>query len=341
MRMRSAALGFRTLLLGAAIECVLYVKGPAQTNVANPVVIAPGRVARVAEVMMIGTAATGTVAELLVHDGARVEAGQTLVRIECAHLQKELDARTSQSAAVEASSARVRQGARSQEIAIARAGVKLAEARAQEAAATLRRLALPEATTTSEAQLDQSKRDAEMTAALLEEARARLALLEAGSRREDIAEAEALREAAKALVEEAAVRLRYCSVRAPANGVVLSTHVTPGQFVSAAVPVTLVKLVDDSRRGLRVEIDERDLAKICLNQHAAVTSESFPGVQIDGVVQRISDEMTRRSLSSTDRTERNEVREVLLALAEAGPKWPIGLRVSVRFAACPSNKPQQ
>jgi hypothetical protein len=50
-----------------------------------------------------------------------------------------------------------------------------------------------------------------MDEALFDEVRAKLALLKAGSREEDITEARSRRDAAKARVEEAKVRLGYCS----------------------------------------------------------------------------------------------------------------------------------
>jgi multidrug resistance efflux pump len=279
---------------------------------------------------------------LLVHDGARVEAGQPLVRIDCTPIQRELSARTSNLAAIEAALERVVQGPRPEEIAIAVANAALAEARAEEASVALQRaLSWGQGVTITEAQLDQTKRDARIAAAQLDEARARLALLRAGSRREDILEAQSRRDGAKALVEEAAARLDQCSVRAPADGTVLSTHVTAGQFVSASNPLTLLKLIDDGkRRRVRAEVDERDLARICLKQPAVVTSESFPGVQIAAVTERITEAVTRPTISAGDPADRRgrDASEVVLALTEDASRWPIGLRVLVRFGTCPPGR---
>jgi multidrug resistance efflux pump len=330
-----------TLMLLVAVWCGTYLESSAQpTTTTKIAVTAPGRVEGATDVMLVGTAASGTIAQLLVHEGARVGSGQLLVRIECANIQKELDARIANFAASEAALARVLQGPRPEEIAIGVANVTLAEARAEEAGLSLRRELSSGGITITEAQLDQSKRDARIAAAQLDEARAKLALLRAGARREDIAEAKSMRDAAKALVEEAETRLNYCSVRAPADGVVLSIHVTQGQFISAAVPVTLLRLVDDSERRVRAEVDERDLAKVCAKQSAAVTAESFPGVQIVAVTERISDGMTRRrSGLSGDRAEQGrDVREVILSLPGSKLNWPVGLRVSVKFGDCPADQ---
>jgi hypothetical protein len=76
---------------------------------------------------------------------------------------------------------------------------------------------LREGFTVTRVQIDQALRDARMDAALLDEVRAKLALLKAGSREEDITEARSRRDAAKAREEEAEARLGYCSVDAPTS----------------------------------------------------------------------------------------------------------------------------
>src|SRR4029077_12587014 len=107
------------------------------------------------------------------------------------------------------------------------ANVNLADARSQEADKVLRRTQqLHEGFTVTRVQIDQAERDARMASALLDEVRAKLDLLKAGSREEAISEARSRRDAAKERVDEAAARLSYCSVDAPVDGVVLSANVS-------------------------------------------------------------------------------------------------------------------
>jgi multidrug resistance efflux pump len=329
----------RIVVLGAVIGCAACGECSAESRTSSIIVTAPGRIESATNIMLLGTAATGTIAELLVNESARVEAGQLLVRIDCASIQNELDARSFQLAAAEAVLERLVKGPRPEEIAMAIANVTSAEAREEETRLSLRRISPSEGATTTESQLDQLKRDARVAAAQLVEARARLALLQSGSRQEEIVEARSLRDAAKAFVEEAAARLSHCFVRAPAAGVILSIHVTPGQFVSAAVPVTLLKLADDRGRRIRAEVDELDLNKICVRQNAVVTAESFPDVQIDAVTEWMSESMTRPTLPNgrAGKGDR-DVREVTLSLSERGLNWPLGLQASVKFAACPTDR---
>jgi multidrug efflux pump subunit AcrA (membrane-fusion protein) len=78
---------------------------------------AAGRVEGGSDVLPLGTSATGTIAELLVHAGAHVQAGQHLVRIECSAIERELDARKSDLAAAEAFYLRTLHGPRVEETA--------------------------------------------------------------------------------------------------------------------------------------------------------------------------------------------------------------------------------
>jgi multidrug resistance efflux pump len=75
--------------------------------------------------------------------------------------------------------------------------------------------------------------------------RKKLALLRAGSRAEDIAEAEARRDAAAAFLDEGKAEMEECSVRAPTSGTV---HIvaTLGEFVSVFAPTPLVQMTTDA-----------------------------------------------------------------------------------------------
>jgi HlyD family secretion protein len=322
---------FLALLLAAACAAC-----NATAQVDRPVVTAPGRL-EAGSTMPIGAAVSGVIAEVLVHEGDRVAAGQLLVRISCETLEKELEARKGFLASAEAALARAVNGPRPEEIGIGIANVGLAEARSEEAGISLRRAtSLVEGVTISKAQVDQAKRDARMAAALLEEARARLALLNAGSRPEDIAETRARRDMAQAQRDQAVATLDYCAVRAPSEGVVLTVPAAPGQFISTAIPVTLVTMIDDRKRRVRAEVDERDVGKICLAQHALVTAEAFPGTEVVAVSEQLGGELAHRSLRATAaEREGDAVRAVTLGLSGDAPNWPLGLRVLVKFAACP------
>src|SRR5262249_15113065 len=146
-------------------------------------------------------------------------------------------------------------------------------ARAEEAADALRRAQLLQiGISVTQAAFLQIQRDARISAAQLEDARARLDLLRSGSREEDIAEADAKRDAAMAAVEEAKARLAQCSVASPIDGVVVARFASVGQLVSTAEPKVLMQIENDKTIVLRVDVDETHFADLCLGQHAAATT---------------------------------------------------------------------
>ena len=293
-----------------------------------------GRIEGAGDVLSLGTAATGTIAALLVSAGTRVQAGQHLVKVECGNTERELEGRKSDLAAAEAVYLRVVHGPRPEEVSIGVANVALAEARLIEAQKVLQRTQqLHEGFTVTRVQIDQAERDARVAAAALDEVRAKLALLRAGSREEDISETRSRRDAAKERVEEAAARLGYCSVDAPVNGIILSTNISPGQLVSTTVPVTLLTMVDDSKRRVRAYVDERDIAKVCLRQRARVTADGLPGAAIDSTVETIGVAVADNPLANNPS---RQFRQVVLSLPDNAPQMPIGLHVSVQFTPCPT-----
>jgi multidrug resistance efflux pump len=283
------------------------------------------------EVLSLGTSATGTIAEMPVSAGDRVKAGQRLVQVECSAVEREVEARKSDLAAAEAAYLRTQHGPRPEEISVGVANVNLADARLHEAQKAFDRVhSLHEGVSVTRVQIDQAERDAHMAAALLDEMRAKLHLLQAGSREEDISETRARRDAAKARVDEAAVRLSYCLVDAPINGIILSTHVTPGQLVSTMAPVTLLTMVDDSKRRVRAFVEEREIAKVCPGERARISADGIPGMQFDGVVQSVGAVVVDNPLVNNGS---RQFRQVMLAVAE-NQQPTIGLRVTVQFAAC-------
>jgi multidrug efflux pump subunit AcrA (membrane-fusion protein) len=98
----------------------------------GPRLTAPGRIQNPAGIMAIGTAASGVVKDVLVHEGSRVHAGDVLAALSCAPLEAEKQLRTAELQAAEAILDRVRHGPRREEIAVAEAVVGYSNARAGE-----------------------------------------------------------------------------------------------------------------------------------------------------------------------------------------------------------------
>ena len=322
----------RTAALAAAL--LLPQPTPAQA----PTLTAPGRIESAGGTMSVGSAGTGTIEEVLVQPWSRVHAGDLLVTLDCRPVEAEVEARAAALAAAEAVFDRVRNGPRPAKITVGEAAVGYSEARADEARKALERtLALHEGVSVTTARSLEAQRDARVSAAQLKEARAKLALLREGSREEDVREARNRKSDAAAELENARARLEQCAVRAPADGVVADVLASPGQFLSLAVPTTLLHIVADGALRTRVEVEARDLARVCTEQPATVTAEAFPNVTLRAKVQEISPVLSPRTIGAAGAEARGkEVAPVILSLEPGQAKLPIGLPVMVHFGPCPS-----
>ena len=130
-------------------------------------------------------------------------------------------------------------------------------------------------------------------------------------------------------------RLGYCTVDAPINGVILSTRVSPGQMVSSMAPVTLMTMVDDSKRLVRAFVGEREVLEVCPGERAHVAVDGFPEMQFDGVVENVATTIGENPYATNSP---QQFRQVMLSLPDKQPQIPIGLRVAVQFTSCPATK---
>ncbi|MBV8426477.1 MAG: HlyD family efflux transporter periplasmic adaptor subunit [Hyphomicrobiales bacterium] len=231
---------------------------------------------------------------------------------------------------------RVRNGSRAQEIAVGEANVGVAKARAEEAAEALRRAqALQLGISVTQAVMLQVERDARITSAQLEDARARLDLLRSGSREEDIAEADARRDAAAAALDAARARLAQCTVRSPIEGVVVEQLASRGQFVTSAVPSVLLRIANDRDLGIRAEVEAAHASELCARQRAIVgRSAGGPG-ELQARVTRIAPSIGALASAGPRQAETPPApMDVFLAFDRPPSALHLGEEVTLRFEPC-------
>lgn len=99
---------------------------------------------------------------------------------------------------------------------------------------------------------------------------------------------------ARAMLEEATLRLNRTAVRAPISGAVLSREKEPGDKVmlegDMRSSATIVRLYDPSRLQVRVDIPLADAGGIGVGQRAKIVVDVLPDREFDGVVTRITHE---------------------------------------------------
>lgn len=120
-----------------------------------------------------------------------------------------------------------------------------------------------------------------------------------GSRKEDIAVAQANLNQASANLGLSQVNLSYTVLHAPSDGVVTVRQAELGEVVSPGAPV--VTLSDLDHIWLRAYIAETDLGRIGWGQSATITTDTYPGKQYHGRISFISStaEFTPKSVQTT------------------------------------------
>jgi HlyD family secretion protein len=109
-----------------------------------------------------------------------------------------------------------------------------------------------------------------------------------GSRKEEIAIAEANLKAAHANLGMSRVNLDYTVLRAPFAGVITVRQAELGEVVVPGTPV--VTLADLDHIWLRAYVAETDLGRVRWGQSAVVTTDTFPGKQYHGRISFIASE---------------------------------------------------
>jgi hypothetical protein len=99
--------------------------------------------------------------------------------------------------------------------------------------------------------------------------------------------------------------------------------------------VTLLTLVDDSRRRVRAYVDEREISKLCSHQRARIAADGLPAIQFDAIVESIGLTVGENPLANNPS---RQFRQVMLSVPDNQQQIPIGLRVLTQFLACPPSQ---
>ena len=183
-----------------------------------------------------------TVIETHVDDGATVEKGQLLLRLDPRRTESRLAAAAANLAAAEARLAEIRRGARSERIEQAQAALAAARSQLEQTRIEWRRQqALASDNLTSESQLDAARTAVEVAESRVEEQYATVDELLTGATPEELARVEAERDAAAAQRDELQLALAELSVEAPLAGRIEQVLVETGDRVT--VGMTLITLL--------------------------------------------------------------------------------------------------
>ena len=245
----------------------------------------------------------GRLLERSVDEGMSVSAGQPVARLDSADLEREASMKEAELQAAEAVLRELVAGSRPQEIARASAAAAAARAEAERLSADLDRAkALIAKDVIPRQEFERTRAAYEVADERRNEAEESLHLVQEGPRREQIERARAQVRQAKEALELARTRLSYASIVSPLAGVVLSKNAEPGDYVAPGTPVVTVGALDTP--WLRAYIEETDLGRVKVGQHAEVTADTYPGKKYAGRISFIASEAEFTPKSVQTRKER-------------------------------------
>ena len=262
-------------LLGPAVVVETARRGALiQTVVASGHVESPYRVE-------IASQITGTVQDVLVEEGQKVQQGQPLVVIESAELSAAL---AQAEGAVAQAEARMRQLV---ELTLPTAREQVSQARATlaDAQTTYDRTAeLARTGVASRSALDDARKNLDVARA--QTRAAELQVFTASPRGSDYTMAETQLGQARATLGAAASRLAYTTIVAPRDGILIAravergTVAQPGKALLVLAPVGATQLV--------LQLDERNLASVAMGQTAVASADAYPDRRFEAMVSYIN-----------------------------------------------------
>lgn len=211
----------------------------------------------------------GRVAEIFVHEGDMVHAGDTLIRIHSSLAEAKLLQAQSMETAAEAANKKVDAGTRSQIVESAQALVNQAAAARQIAEKTYTRLNnLYKEGVISEQKRDEAKAAFDAAVAGENAAKSQLSLAKSGAQSEDKTASAAMVNVAKGGVDEVEALLEDQYLTAPCDGQIDQVYPQVGELVSLGAPLMNLLKIDD--KWVTFNVREDILSKLKLGEEIEV-----------------------------------------------------------------------
>jgi len=327
------ALTFAKQSTGPIGRDLSFAKRTAKPAVAAPLkdghfIAAHGVVEPMQPEMRLTADVPGRISRVVVNEGDHVKAGTTLAEVENSSQKAEVAAADAAFAEAQASLEQTLHGMRSQDLSASVSESIAARARAGLAQSELERAKqLVSSGSIAPAELDDVRHKYDAARAEAQAAWARTVGTK-GSRRDDVLMAEARVRAAQARLDAAEGALDRTVLVAPTDGEVLRVKARVGEYHNPAAGDPLVILGNTDRLRVRLDIDERDVAKVKVDVPVYVTAAAFGGDHFPGKVVEIARHMGRRNVRVDDPVDRVDVKilEVLVEL-DGHPPLISGLRV--------------
>jgi len=244
------------------------------------------------------------IAAVLFQEGDRVKQGEVMARLDTGRLEPQVAQAQADVDAQKQAVIRLRHGSRPEEIAQARANLQSAQADAANARQHHERLTTLFETSGGKSvvrqDVDNAKAAVDVNEAKVAVNKYALDLAVLGPREEDVAQAEAQLRSLEARLKLLRQQLTDAELYAPADTVVRSRLLEPGEMASPGKPV--FSLAATNPKWVRAYVTETDLGRVGPGAAATVAVDAFAGRRFKGWVGFISPvaEFTPKSVQTEE-----------------------------------------
>jgi HlyD family secretion protein len=249
----------------------------------------------------LGFQAAGRIEEILVREGERVAVGAVLAHLDRTETLARRDQTAAQVDVARAMLDELQAGARSEEVAQARAARHAAQERVTDAQRdSARTTRLYEGGAVSREAHDKAMLALDMARSDLAQVEETLRMVETGPRLERIEAQRAQLAQAEAAVRVAEATLSNMKITAPFDGILTVRHREPGEIVSPGSAVLTLMNPDD--RWVKIYVPTDRMGAVQLRQSATITADTYPEKRYGGEVVFIASEaeFTPRAVQTTE-----------------------------------------
>lgn len=247
----------------------------------------------------ISSQITGMIKEVLVDEGDRVKAGQTILLFADTKMLSRVEVAEAVVQQALANLALLERGYLDEEIESAQRVFERNRAIFDDARDEMTHMEqLFKTGAVTKTDRDRAKRDLEVSLADMREAAAKLKKQQKGPRKEEIASARADVDLARAELHFAQATLLDYAILSPIDGLIIERSAEAGETVD--VRTSLFTIIDPDNLRVWAEIEETDAGRISPGRAVLVEVDAFPGKQYPGKVTQVLEAVQRKRQKSFD-----------------------------------------
>jgi HlyD family secretion protein len=241
--------------------------------------------------ILVSPKVQGMVVKLDIEEGRRVKKGDLLAEIESIEFERDYERAKAIHDLSKAKLLELENGSRPEEVSQAEAELGQAQEELKDFERIWKRnIELWKTRSVTEQEMLSSESQVLGTRRRIERLAFALQLMRKGPREERITAARAESRQYEADMLKAAWRLSNCKILAPISGTILKKNAEEGNLVNTLAmngSFSLCEMADLSDLEVDLAIQERDVSKIFVGQHARVRSEAYPDRIYEGYVSRL------------------------------------------------------